>query len=63
MINTFVQCCLSYAMISDTVLKHFISSTNDWQYYYNNYFVILQSPSYDKHICALLLIISCDMLK
>ena len=62
MINTFVQCCLSLAMISYNVLKHFISFTNDWQYYYN-YFVFVQYPSYDKHICALLIFISYDKLK
>ena len=47
-------------MISYNGLKHFIFITNDWQEYCNNYFVIKQYPSYDKHICAMLFIINCD---
>ena len=50
-------------MISYNVLKHFIFITNDWQEYCNKYFVIVQNPSDDKHICALLFIISYDELK
>ena len=50
-------------MISYYVLKHFIFITNDWQEYCNKYFVIKPYPSYDKHICAMLFIISYDKLK
>ena len=49
--------------MSDNVLKHFIFITNDWQEYCNKYFVIKPYPSYDKHICAMLFIISYDKLK
>ena len=63
MINTFVHCCLSYAKMSLNVLMHFIPITIDWQWYCNDYFVIAQYPSHDKHIYALLFIISYHALK
>ena len=37
-------------------------SLTNLQYFCNNYFVIKQYPSYDKHICAMLFIISYDKL-
>ena len=49
-------------MITYNVLKHFIFITNDWQEYCYKYFVFKQYPSYDKHICAMLFIISYDKL-
>ena len=62
-INTFVHCCFSLPMISYNVPKHFINITINWQWYCYDYFVIAQYPSYDKHICTLLFIISIGILK
>ena len=63
MINTSVYFCLSYALISKNVLKLLIpitSATGNCTAII--IIVIVQYPSYNEHICAMLFIISYDKL-